>query len=143
MSVPGSSANASAVLISASANRHSHAADVSPGSLVAFGSNRFVGLWDASVRLEHSAQRKRLLILILLQRVDLEGVTATLPCHEGEVTCTAFSGGSVLYSADNKGKIICRGLEEATVRLIRPASRFHMIDCPVMAEFAVENNIAD
>lgn len=38
------------IFIAAATNRHSHAADCAQEtSLVAFGSNRFVGLWDASV----------------------------------------------------------------------------------------------
>lgn len=38
------------IFIAAATNRHAHAADCAEEtSLVAFGSNRFVGLWDASV----------------------------------------------------------------------------------------------
>ncbi|KAG8869257.1 hypothetical protein FRB98_002739 [Tulasnella sp. 332] len=111
MSLPESSARASAILIAASANRHSHAASISPGSLIAFGSNRFVGLWDAS-------------------RVDFEGVTATLPGHEGEVTCNAFSGDSAFYSADNKGRIICRGLKDGKWKI---SSQIEAHSAPISA----------
>jgi hypothetical protein len=35
--------------ISASTNRHNHAADVSSESLVVFGSSKLVALWDSAV----------------------------------------------------------------------------------------------
>lgn len=39
----------STAFIAASANRFSHAADVSPDSLVAIGSGNLVALWDVKV----------------------------------------------------------------------------------------------
>jgi hypothetical protein len=42
---------ASTAYIAASANRFSSVSDISATSLVAFGSGRFVALWDSSVRL--------------------------------------------------------------------------------------------
>ena len=46
----------SAEYISASANRYSQAADSAPLSLVAFGSNKLVTLWDTDVCLIISAR---------------------------------------------------------------------------------------
>lgn len=47
---------ASVTYISASTNRYNHAADVSPDSLVAFGSSKLVALWDTSVCFSRSKQ---------------------------------------------------------------------------------------
>ncbi|KAG9006169.1 hypothetical protein FRB94_012243 [Tulasnella sp. JGI-2019a] len=111
MSLPGTPASASTIFISASANRHAHAADVSTNFLVAFGSHRFVALWDTN-------------------REDFEGVKATLPGHEGEVTCTTFSGDSDLFSADDKGKIIRRVLQDGKWKV---ASQIEAHSAPVSA----------
>lgn len=50
--------NARTVLISAATNRYGSAADCSAESgLVAFGTRRLVGLWDASVSSERRVQK--------------------------------------------------------------------------------------
>ncbi|KAH8118457.1 WD40 repeat-like protein [Phellopilus nigrolimitatus] len=78
--------------ISASANRHSCASD-SSGSLVAFGSSKFVALWSAS-------------------EDQNSGIHQTLPGHDGLVTCVRFKlGEGCFLSADDKGYLRCWRLE--------------------------------
>lgn len=76
-------------LIAASVNRFNQAGDVSSESLFAFGSSRSVGLWN------------------LDDDID-SGISATLPGHEGLVTCVRFLSKDILLSADNKGTLILR-----------------------------------
>ncbi|KAJ7744505.1 WD40-repeat-containing domain protein [Mycena maculata] len=72
--------------ISASTNRHPHAADISSASLVAFASSNLVSLWDTA--------RDR-------------GVFVTLAAHEGLVTCVRFLTNELLATADDKGVLRC------------------------------------
>ncbi|TDL29335.1 WD40 repeat-like protein [Rickenella mellea] len=76
--------------ISASANRHSQAAHSSNDSLVAFGSSKFVALWNTADGTDR-------------------GVYETLHGHEGVVTCVRFAHGQddVIYSGDDKGYLGC------------------------------------
>jgi WD40 repeat protein len=77
---------ASVEYISASANRFNRTAAASSSSLIAFGSGKFVALWDAQAPTDH-------------------GVFATLPGHDGLVTCVEFVDDSRLLSADDTGAI--------------------------------------
>lgn len=70
--------------ISASANRFNCTAAASSSSLVAFGSGKFVALWDAQSPNDH-------------------GVFATLSGHDGLVTCIEFVDDSRILSADDTG----------------------------------------
>ncbi|TFK93928.1 WD40 repeat-like protein [Polyporus arcularius HHB13444] len=70
---------------SASTNRYAQAAGVASHGLVAFGSGKLVALWDAA---DDSLDR---------------GVFATLPAHDGLVTCVAFEHDQLMVSADDKG----------------------------------------
>ncbi|TBU48448.1 WD40 repeat-like protein [Dichomitus squalens] len=72
------------VYASAATNRYSQAADVVGHSLVAFGSGKLVGLWDAADSLDR-------------------GVYATLPGHDGLVTCVRWIHDEFLVSGDDKG----------------------------------------
>lgn len=77
--------SATIAYVAAVANRFPHAANISPESLVAFGSNKFVSLWN----------------------LYDENIHATLPGHEGVVTCLRFVGESCFVSGDDKGVIRC------------------------------------
>ncbi|KDQ10026.1 hypothetical protein BOTBODRAFT_504183 [Botryobasidium botryosum FD-172 SS1] len=81
-------AHATSLYISASANRHPHAASVhSASSLVAFGSQNAVALWDSA-------------------DVHDKGIFQTLPGHNAEVTCVKWlETRDALVSADEKGVI--------------------------------------
>ncbi|KAJ7667958.1 WD40-repeat-containing domain protein, partial [Mycena polygramma] len=68
--------------ISASTNRHPHAADISGASLVAFASSSLVALWNTA---------------------SDRGVFETLAAHEGLVTCVRFLANDLLATADDKG----------------------------------------
>ncbi|CCM03407.1 uncharacterized protein FIBRA_05538 [Fibroporia radiculosa] len=70
--------------ICASTNRHPYAADASSCSLVAFGTNKLIALWNAEDEFE-------------------QGVFETLPGHEGLVTCVRFLQDDHFISADDKG----------------------------------------
>ncbi|KAJ7129752.1 WD40-repeat-containing domain protein [Mycena epipterygia] len=72
--------------ISASTNRHPHAADISSASLVAFGSSNLISLWNTS---------------------SDRGVFETLAAHEGLVTCVRFLADELLATADDKGVLRC------------------------------------
>ncbi|KAJ7047434.1 WD40-repeat-containing domain protein [Mycena alexandri] len=72
--------------ISASTNRHPHAADISSASIVAFGSSNLVSLWKTE---------------------GDRGVFETLAAHEGLVTCVHFLTNELLVSADDKGVLRC------------------------------------
>ncbi|KAH7887804.1 WD40-repeat-containing domain protein [Phlebopus sp. FC_14] len=79
----------STAYISASTNRFSHAAHVSPSaSLVAFGTGRLVALWNID------------------DPTDC-GVHQTLPGHDGLVTCIQFVRDDLFVSADDKGAVRC------------------------------------
>jgi len=78
-------ASATVAYIAAAANRFPYAADISPGSLVAFGSHKFVSLWN----------------------LPDEYVNATLPGHEGAITCVRFVNESCFVSADDGGVLRC------------------------------------
>ncbi|KAH9963197.1 WD40-repeat-containing domain protein [Russula dissimulans] len=77
---------ASVEYISASANRFNHTAAASSSSLVAFGSGKFVALWDTQSPADH-------------------GVHATLSGHDGLVTCVEFIGDGRFLSADDTGSM--------------------------------------
>ncbi|KAI0939553.1 hypothetical protein AcV5_000934 [Taiwanofungus camphoratus] len=77
---------ASVAYVSASTNRHSHSADASSASLVAFGSSKLVALWDAGDKLDR-------------------GIHATLPGHEGLVICVCFVQADCFVSADDRGVV--------------------------------------
>ncbi|KAJ7638755.1 WD40-repeat-containing domain protein [Roridomyces roridus] len=72
--------------ISASTNRHPHAADISSASLVAFASGTLVGLWNSPAD---------------------GGVSETLAAHEGLITCVRFLNDQILATADDKGVLRC------------------------------------
>ena len=75
-------ASTSVAYIAAVANRFPYSADISPaGSLVAFGSHKFVSLWN----------------------LNDENIHATLPGHEGVITCLRFVDESCFISGDDKG----------------------------------------
>ncbi|KAH9951818.1 WD40 repeat-like protein [Amylocystis lapponica] len=76
----------SVAYISASTNRHPHAADVSTQSVIAFGAAKFIALWNAT-----NAQ----------DEFD-RGVYETLPGHDGTVTCVRYVQEDCLLSADDK-----------------------------------------
>jgi hypothetical protein len=70
----------------AAANRFPYTADISPESLVAFGSHKFVSLWN----------------------LPDENIHATLPGHEGVVTCLRFREANACFvSGDDKGVLRC------------------------------------
>ncbi|KAF7352847.1 Elongator complex protein [Mycena venus] len=77
---------ASTSYISASTNRHPHAADISNASLVAFASTNLVALWNTA---------------------SDRGVFETLAAHEGLVTCVRFVANDLLATADDKGMLKC------------------------------------
>jgi len=78
-------ASATVTYIAAAANRFPYTADISPGSLIAFGSHKFVSLWN----------------------LPDEYVHATLPGHEGAITCVQFLNESCFVSGDDKGVLRC------------------------------------
>lgn len=78
-------ASATVAYIAAAANRFPYAADISPGSLIAFGSHKFISLWN----------------------LPDEYVYATLPGHEGSITCIRFVNESCFVSGDDKGVLCC------------------------------------
>lgn len=80
------SVNASIEYISASINRFNHAASSSSSSLVAYGSGKFVALWDPEDPSDH-------------------GVLETLVGHSGLVTCVEFIDDAHLASADDTGMV--------------------------------------
>ncbi|TCD71349.1 hypothetical protein EIP91_011120 [Steccherinum ochraceum] len=77
-------ASASTSYIAAAVNRHSHAASVSSASLVAYGSAKYIALWD----IEDSADA---------------GVYQTVPGHESMITAVRFLPDGNLMTADDKG----------------------------------------
>ncbi|TFK56011.1 WD40 repeat-like protein [Heliocybe sulcata] len=88
----------STAYISASVNRYSQAGSSSASSLTAFGSSKYVALWntaDATGR----------------------GVYQTLPGHEGLVTCTYFARDDLLLSGDDRGFMRCWQLKDNEARL--------------------------
>ncbi|KAJ7179931.1 WD40-repeat-containing domain protein [Mycena crocata] len=72
--------------ISASTNRHPHAADISTASLIAFASSNLVALWNTA---------------------NDRGVFETLAAHDGLVTCVRFLSDDLLGTADDKGVLRC------------------------------------
>ena len=78
-------ASATVAYIAAAANRFPYTADISPESLVAFGSHKFVSLWN----------------------LPDEKIHATLPGHESVVTCVRFVNKSFLVSGDDNGVLRC------------------------------------
>lgn len=78
-------ASATVAYIAAVANRFPFAADISQESLIAFGSHKFISLWNLSG----------------------ERIHATLPGHEGAVTCLRLVSGSCFVSGDDKGVLCC------------------------------------
>ena len=71
--------------IAAVANRFPYTADISPRSLVAFGSHKLVSLWNLAD----------------------ENIHATLPGHEGVVTCIRFASENIFVSGDDNGVLRC------------------------------------
>ncbi|KAH8999389.1 WD40 repeat-like protein, partial [Lactarius akahatsu] len=78
--------------ISTSANRFNRTAAASSSSLVAFGSGKFVALWDAQAGSPSSSPNDH-------------GVFATLSGHDGLVTCIEFVDDSRILSADDTGHV--------------------------------------
>ncbi|KAH9062064.1 WD40 repeat-like protein [Lactarius vividus] len=78
--------------ISASANRFNRTAAASSSSLVAFGSGKFVALWDAQASLPSLSPNDH-------------GIFATLSGHDGLVTCIEFVDDSRILSADDTGYV--------------------------------------
>ena len=78
-------ASATVAYIAAAANRFPYTADISPESLVAFGSHKSVSLWN----------------------IPDEKIHATLPAHEGVITCLRFVNESCFVSGDDKGVLRC------------------------------------
>src|SRR5882757_3815966 len=78
-------ASATVAYIAAVANRFSYTADVSPESLVAFGSHTFISLWN----------------------LHDEKINATLPGHEGVVTCLRFVSEDLFVSGDDNAVVRC------------------------------------
>ena len=78
-------ASATVAYIAAVANRFPYTADISPRSLIAFGSHKFVSLWN----------------------LPDEHIHATLPGHEGVITCVRFVNESLFVSGDDKGVLRC------------------------------------
>jgi len=78
-------ASATVEYIAAAANRFPYAADISSESLVAFGSHKFVSLWN----------------------LPDGNIHATLPGHEGVVTCIRFVNESFFVSGDDNGVLRC------------------------------------
>ncbi|KAF8639641.1 hypothetical protein AX17_000906 [Amanita inopinata Kibby_2008] len=72
----------STAYVSAATNRFSQAADISPASLVAFGTSRLIALWS-------------------LAEVD-SGIHETLPGHEGLVTCVRFTSEQAFWKISSK-----------------------------------------
>ncbi|KAJ7507735.1 WD40-repeat-containing domain protein [Mycena galericulata] len=72
--------------ISASTNRHPHAADISSSSLLAFASSNLVSLWNTA---------------------SDRGVFETLAAHKGSVTCARFLTNDLLATADDTGVLRC------------------------------------
>ncbi|TFY65115.1 hypothetical protein EVJ58_g2181 [Rhodofomes roseus] len=96
-----SSMTATVEYVAASTNRHTHAADASSSSLVAFGSAKLIALWDA----EDPHDR---------------GVHETLPGHEALVTSVRFIDGARLISTDDKVEVdLHDGLEETQTIILR------------------------
>lgn len=83
-SLPGM-ASATVEYVVAVANRFPYTADISPQFLVAFGSHKLVSLWN----------------------LHDENTFATLPGHEGVVTCVRFINESCFVSGDDKGVLRC------------------------------------
>ncbi|KAF8592532.1 WD40 repeat-like protein [Ramaria rubella] len=83
-------ASAEIVYISASTNRHPHAAHVSGSSLVSFASQKYVALWDAS-------------------DPNNSGVHVALRGHKAEVNCVKFmQNENVIASGDQNGVLQIR-----------------------------------
>lgn len=78
-------ASASVAYIAAAANRFPYTTDISPESLVAFGSHKFVSLWN----------------------LNDKNIHATLPGHESVVTCLRFIDENRFVSGDEKGVLRC------------------------------------
>jgi len=77
--------SATVAYVAAAANRFPYTAHISPESLVAFGSHKFVSLWNLSN----------------------ENIHTTLPGHEGVVTCVRFVNGCFFVSGDDNGVLRC------------------------------------
>lgn len=82
--------------VAAAANRFPYTADISPESLVAFGSHKFVSLWNLSD----------------------ENIHVTFPGHEGIVTCLRFVSGGFFVSGDDRGFLRCWEKSGSQVMLI-------------------------
>ena len=78
-------ASATVAYVAAAANRFPYTADISPESLVAFGSHKSVSLWN----------------------LPDERIHATLPGHEGVVTCLRFVSKGLFVSGDDNGVLRC------------------------------------
>lgn len=78
-------ASAAVAYIAAAANRFPFAADISPQSLIAFGSHKSISLWN----------------------LHDERIHAALPGHEGAITCLRFVSESCFVSGDDKGVLRC------------------------------------
>jgi len=98
-------ATATVAYVAAAANRFPHAADISPESLVAFGSHKFVSLWN----------------------LPDGNIHATLPGHESVVTCIRFLSESLFVSGDDNGILHCWEKSGSQVTPIDITSNRHTI----------------
>ncbi|KAF8974286.1 WD40-repeat-containing domain protein [Flammula alnicola] len=75
----------SLVYVAAATNRFNQAADISPSSLIAFGSSNLIALWDLDVNFKRY------------------GVSETLPGSQSLITCVKFLTNEILISANDAG----------------------------------------
>ncbi|KIY51598.1 WD40 repeat-like protein [Fistulina hepatica ATCC 64428] len=76
------------IYVSASANRFAAAADVSPSSFIAFGTQNLISLWDTTDENDR-------------------GVCETLTSDQGTITSLKFVSNDILVSGDDKGVLKC------------------------------------
>lgn len=95
--------HASTAYISASTNRHPHAAAASRSGLVACASHKFLALWDTTVSdlqfYQTPSQRTHCPLK------NGRGVIETLPGHDGEVTIVKSFGSDAFVSGDKLGQV--------------------------------------
>ncbi|PFH51457.1 hypothetical protein AMATHDRAFT_142786 [Amanita thiersii Skay4041] len=99
----------STLYLSASTNRFSQAAHISPASLLAFASSSLVALWHLSTG-------------------EDKGIHQTLQGHETLVTNVRFASEHLLVTADDKGFVICwRKIGDQWIRTIRTQAHLQSI----------------
>ena len=104
-------ASATVAYIAAAANRFPYIAEISPESLVAFGSHKYVSLWN----------------------LPKEQIHATLPGHEGVVTCLRFVSESSFVSGDDDGVLRCWEKSGSQVNLTDIDSNTHGVSSLVLS----------